>query len=46
VRAVFDELASLSARGVAAELNRRGIPAANGGQWHAMQVTRIRQRLA
>jgi len=26
-------------------LNRRGITTATGGQWHAMQVYRVRQRL-
>lgn len=46
VRPVFVELADLSARGAAQELNRRNIPtAAGGGQWHAAQVVRVRERL-
>src|SRR6516162_58740 len=44
LRPVFEELADLSARGVAAELNRRGITAPAGGQWHAVQVIRVRGR--
>jgi DNA invertase Pin-like site-specific DNA recombinase len=44
-RTVFAELSGLSARKAAEELNRRGIAAANGGQWHAMQVIRVRERL-
>jgi DNA invertase Pin-like site-specific DNA recombinase len=46
MRPVMQKLASLSTRGAAAELNRRGIPAANGGQWFAAQVQRVRARLA
>jgi DNA invertase Pin-like site-specific DNA recombinase len=45
LRPLFDELAVLSANGCAAELNRRGIPAPNGGQWFAVQVIRFRRRL-
>jgi DNA invertase Pin-like site-specific DNA recombinase len=45
MRPVFAELSGLSARKAAEELNRRGIAAANGGQWHAMQVIRVRERL-
>jgi DNA invertase Pin-like site-specific DNA recombinase len=45
VRPVFDELAGLSARGAAQELNRRNILTAAGGQWHAVQVVRVRERL-
>jgi DNA invertase Pin-like site-specific DNA recombinase len=45
VRPVLAELADLSARAAAAELNRRGIAAANGGRWHAVQVIRVRERL-
>jgi DNA invertase Pin-like site-specific DNA recombinase len=45
VRPVFAELADLSARGAAQELNRRNIPTAAGGQWHAVQVVRVRERL-
>jgi DNA invertase Pin-like site-specific DNA recombinase len=45
VREVFTELAQLSARAAADELNRRGIKAANGGQWQATQVMRVRSRI-
>jgi DNA invertase Pin-like site-specific DNA recombinase len=45
LRPMFEELADLSARGAAAELNRRGIAAPAGGQWHAVQVIRVRGRL-
>jgi len=45
MRPVFEELGVLSARKAAEELNRRGIAAANGGQWHAQQVIRVRERL-
>jgi DNA invertase Pin-like site-specific DNA recombinase len=45
LRAVFAELAGVSARKAAEELNRRGIAAANGGRWHAVQVIRVRERL-
>jgi DNA invertase Pin-like site-specific DNA recombinase len=47
VRAVFEELAGLSANAVAVELTRRGVPAANGAtKWQALQVQRVRSRLA
>lgn len=46
VRPIFEELASLSARQAAEELNRRAIRTAAGGQWHAMQVQRVRKRLS
>src|SRR3712207_780153 len=46
LRPIFDELASLSHRKVAAELNAREIAAPSGGKWHAMQVIRVRERLA
>jgi DNA invertase Pin-like site-specific DNA recombinase len=46
LRAVMAELASLSAHQAAAELNRRGIPAANGGKWSGTQISRVRARLA
>jgi DNA invertase Pin-like site-specific DNA recombinase len=45
LRPVFAELSGLSARKAAEELNRRGIPTAAGGKWHAMQVIRVRERL-
>jgi DNA invertase Pin-like site-specific DNA recombinase len=46
LRAVFAELAMLSLREVADELNKRGIATPTGGQWSAVQVMRVRQRLA
>ena len=45
LRPVFEELAGLSHNAAALELNRRGIKTATGGQWHAVQVTRVRERL-
>jgi DNA invertase Pin-like site-specific DNA recombinase len=45
MRPIFAELASLSIRVLAAELNRRGISAADGGHWHPTQVARVRARL-
>jgi DNA invertase Pin-like site-specific DNA recombinase len=46
LRPVMAELAALSANQAAAELNRRKIATASGGQWFATQVIRLRQRLA
>jgi DNA invertase Pin-like site-specific DNA recombinase len=45
LRSVFGELAGLSARKAAEELNRRGIKTATGKVWTAMQVIRVRERL-
>jgi len=45
LRSTFDELRDLSHRRAAKVLNERGIKTADGGQWHAMQVMRVRQRL-
>jgi DNA invertase Pin-like site-specific DNA recombinase len=45
LRPVFAELRNLTTRACAEELNRRGIAAPNGGRWHAIQVSRVRQRL-
>jgi DNA invertase Pin-like site-specific DNA recombinase len=45
LRSVF-ELASLSARKAAEELNARGFPTPEGGKWFATQVIRVRKRLA
>jgi Recombinase len=42
---VFDELAGLSARKAADELNKRGVPTPEGGKWYATQVIRTRKRL-
>jgi DNA invertase Pin-like site-specific DNA recombinase len=46
LRPVFAELADLSARQAAARLNALGIKTAAGGQWHAVQVIRVRERIA
>jgi hypothetical protein len=46
LRAVFAELASMTTRAAAAELDRRGVATPNGGPWSAMAVSRIRKRLA
>jgi len=46
LRPIFDELAGLSARQAAARLNERGIKTAAGAQWHAVQVIRVRERIA
>ena len=46
LRSVFAGLSGLSARKAAEELNRRGIPTAANGKWHAAQVIRVRERLA
>ena len=46
MRPVMEELATLSAHKVAAELNRRGIKSATGGQWYPATVLRLRERLA
>src|SRR6516225_9380504 len=45
LRHVFGELADMSARRAAEELNRRGFAAPAGGNWFAVQVIRIRKRL-
>ena len=45
LRPVFAELADLSARKAAEELNRRGVPTPAGGKWHAVTVIRVRERL-
>jgi hypothetical protein len=46
MRPVMSELAELSSHKVAAELNRRGIKSARGGEWHVATVQRLRLRLA
>jgi len=46
MRPVMAELADLSARQAAAELNRRKITTATGGQWYAATVIRLRERIA
>jgi len=44
LRPIFDELASMSDKEAAEELNRRGTQAP-GAKWHTTMVKRIRQRL-
>jgi Recombinase len=44
LRSALAQLDGYSSRAIAAELNARGIPAPNGGQWLSQQVLRI-QRL-
>jgi DNA invertase Pin-like site-specific DNA recombinase len=46
LRPVFAELAGLSARKIAAELNARNIATPAGGRWHAVTVQRVRSRLS
>jgi len=45
MRPVMAELASMSARQAAAELNRRRIGSASGGKWYPATVIRLRERL-
>jgi DNA invertase Pin-like site-specific DNA recombinase len=45
LRSVFEEIASLSANAAAVELNKRQVATPKGGQWHALTVMRLRQRL-
>jgi DNA invertase Pin-like site-specific DNA recombinase len=46
LRPLFAELAELSANAAAHELNRRGVTTSAGGKWTAVQVIRVRARLA
>jgi DNA invertase Pin-like site-specific DNA recombinase len=46
LRPVFAELAGLSHRAAAKALNERGIKTATGKAWTAVQVIRVRERLA
>jgi DNA invertase Pin-like site-specific DNA recombinase len=46
LRIVFEGLSGLSARQAAEKLNGDGVATPQGGKWHAMQVIRVRQRLA
>lgn len=45
LRPLFAELAGLSARAIAAELNKRNVPTPKGGQWAAVTVLRVKARL-
>ena len=42
---VLAELAGMSARATAAELNKRNIETPNGGPWYATTVIRVQNRL-
>jgi DNA invertase Pin-like site-specific DNA recombinase len=46
LRPVFAELAGMSTRAAAAELDKRGIATPSGAPWNAMAVLRVRERLA
>jgi DNA invertase Pin-like site-specific DNA recombinase len=46
MRPIMEKLTELSSLSAAAELNRRKIPSATGGKWHAATVIRLRERLA
>ncbi len=43
---IFAELAGMSTRAAAAELDKRGVPTPTGAVWNAMAVKRVRERLA
>jgi DNA invertase Pin-like site-specific DNA recombinase len=45
LRPVFTELSHLSARGIATELNRRGVPTPTGKPWSAVTVIKVQRRL-
>jgi DNA invertase Pin-like site-specific DNA recombinase len=45
LRPMFAELAGLSTRAAAAELDRRAVPTPTGAPWNAMAVLRVRERL-
>ena len=46
MRPLFAELAGMSARKAAEELNRRRVATPAGGKWYAATVLRVRERLA
>ena len=46
LRPVLTELAGLTAKAIAEELNRRGIATVHGAKWHAGSVIRVQRRLA
>lgn len=45
LRPIFDGLAGMSHRKMAAELNAMGVETPAGGQWHAVTVKRVLERL-
>jgi DNA invertase Pin-like site-specific DNA recombinase len=46
LRPIFEGLAGMSHRKMAAELNALGVPTPAGGQWHAVTVKRVLDRLS
>jgi hypothetical protein len=46
LRPILTELSGQSLRAIASELNARGIPAARGGKWSVVLVSRLVSRLA
>jgi hypothetical protein len=46
LKPILTELAGMSARAIAAELNARKVPTPSGGLWYATTVIRVQQRLA
>jgi hypothetical protein len=45
LRPILAELAGMTARAMARELNEREVPLPGGGLWHAMTVIRVQRRL-
>ena len=45
LRPVFAELAGMTARAIARELNEREVSTPGGGPWHATTVIRVQRRL-
>jgi hypothetical protein len=45
LRPIFAELAGMTARAIARDLNERKVPLPGGGPWHAMTVVRVQRRL-
>ena len=45
LRPILAELAGMTARAIARELNERKVPLPGGGPWHAMTVIRVQRRL-
>ena len=45
LRPILTELAGLSARAAAAELNKRQVETPAGGRWHPETFSRVRRRL-
>jgi DNA invertase Pin-like site-specific DNA recombinase len=46
LRSVFEELAGMTMRADAAELDRRGVATPTGAKWSSVAVMRVRERLA